>query len=81
MCKTLLNFGLVLDAVVSDYRPNYLCNYLYDLAGAFAQFYERCPVLKAEEPERSNRLAVCQLTGRVLKCGLELLGIESPERM
>ena len=81
LCKTLLNFGLVLEAVVSDYRPNYLCNYLYDLAGAFAQFYERCPVLKAEEPERSNRLAVCQLTGRVLKCGLELLGIESPERM
>ena len=81
LCKHLLNFGLVLEAVVGDYRPNYLCNYLFELAGFFARFYENCPVLKAEGTERATRLAICELTGRVLKQGLELLGISAPERM
>lgn len=81
LCKTLLNFGLVLEAVVGDYRPNYLCTYLYELAGAFARFYEKCPVLKADALERSTRIAICKLTSRVLRQGLHLLGIEAPERM
>jgi arginyl-tRNA synthetase len=79
--KHLLRFGLVLDAVADDYRPNFLCNYLYELAGLFAGFYENCPVLKGEPAERSSRLALCDLTGRVLKQGLELLGIEVLEQM
>jgi arginyl-tRNA synthetase len=79
--KQLLNFGLVLESVVEDYRPNFLCNYLYELAGGLARFYENCPVLKAEEPVRSSRLALCDLTGRVIKQGLELLGIETLEQM
>ena len=69
LAKHLLNFGLVLEAVVEEYRPNFLCNYLYDLAGHFARFYENCPVLKANESERSTRLLLCDLTGRVLKQG------------
>ena len=81
LCKHLLNFGLVVEAVISDYRPNYLCNYLFELAGFFARFYENCPVLKSAGTERATRLAVCELTGRVLKQGLGLLGIEAPERM
>ncbi len=81
LAKQLLNFGFVLKAVAEDYRPNYLCNYLYDLAGQFAKFYETCPVLKASEEEREVRLALCELTGRVLKLGLETLGIETIERM
>lgn len=81
LAKHLLNFGLVLAAVVEEYRPNYLCNYLYDLAGRFTRFYETCPVLKAEGRQRSSRLALCDLTGQVLKQGLEVLGIETPERM
>jgi arginyl-tRNA synthetase len=71
----------VLEALAEDYRPNFLCNYLYDLAGLFAGFYENCPVLKAEPAERTSRLALCELTGRVLKQGLELLGIETLEQM
>jgi arginyl-tRNA synthetase len=71
----------VLEAVADEYRPNYLCNYLYDLAGLFARFYEACPVLKAAEPERATRLVLCELTGRVLKQGLEVLGIETTEQM
>ena len=76
LAKQLLNFGSVLEAVTDDYRPNYLCNYLYELAGAFAKFYESCPVLKSEGETRASRLALCELTGRVLKQGLEVLGIE-----
>jgi arginyl-tRNA synthetase len=81
LAKHLLRFGLVIEAVADDYRPNFLCNYLYDLAGLFAGFYENCPVLKAEPAERASRLALADLTGRVLKQGLELLGIETLEQM
>jgi len=81
LAKHLLNFGLVLEAVAEEYRPNYLCNYLYDLAGHFTRFYENCPVLKAAEPERASRLALCDATGRVLKQGLDVLGIEVLEQM
>jgi arginyl-tRNA synthetase len=79
--KQLLQFGLVLKAVGDEYRPNYLCNYLYELAGQFARFYETCPVLKAPEPARASRLALCDLTGRVLRQGLEVLGIETLDQM
>ncbi len=81
LAKQLMNFGLVLEAVAEEYRPNFLCNYLYDLAGLFARFYESCPVLKAEGAERATRLLLCELTGRVLKQGLEALGIETTEQM
>ena len=81
LAKHLLNFGLTLEAVAEDYRPNFLCNYLYDLAGYFAGFYEACPVLKAEGAERGSRLALCELTARVLKQGLDVLGIEVLEQM
>ncbi len=81
LAKQLLNFEFALEAVATDYRPNYLCNYLYELAGAFAKFYESCPVLKSEGETRASRLALCSLTGRVLKQGLEALGIEVVEQM
>ncbi len=81
LAKHLLNFGLVVEAVAEEYRPNYLCNYLYELAGHFTAFYEHCPVLKAGGADRARRLALCDLTGRVLRQGLGLLGIETPERM
>ncbi|MCX8108504.1 MAG: arginine--tRNA ligase [Verrucomicrobiae bacterium] len=81
LAKHLLGFGTVLEAVAREYRPNYLCNYLFELAGCFTDFYENCPVLKAPEPTQSNRLLLCDLTARVLKQGLEVLGIGTPERM
>jgi len=81
VAKHLLNFGLVLEAVAEDYRPNFLCNYLYDLAGHFARFFENCPVLKAPAAERASRLILCDLTARVLKQGLETLGIQTLEQM
>jgi arginyl-tRNA synthetase len=81
LAKHLLNFGLTLEAVAEEYRPNFLCNYLYELAGKFTSFYENCPVLKADDATRASRLALCDLTARVLKQGLETLGIETVEQM
>jgi arginyl-tRNA synthetase len=81
LAKGLLQFGLVLEAVAEECRPNYLCNYLYDLAGWFTNFYENCPVLKSSPEERPVRLALCELTGKVLRQGLEALGIETTELM
>jgi arginyl-tRNA synthetase len=81
LARHLLNFGLTLEAVAEEHRPNFLCNYLFELAGLFARFYENCPVLKAEPAERASRLILCDLTARVLKQGLEVLGIETLEQM
>ena len=77
----LCQFAEIVPAVLNDFRPNLLANYLYELANAFHSFYEACPVLKSEEPARSSRLALCELTGRVLAKGLDLLGIKVPEKM
>jgi arginyl-tRNA synthetase len=81
LAKHLLNFGLTLEAVAEEYRPNFLCNYLYELAGKFTAFYENCPVLKAEAATRASRLVLCDLTARLLQQGLEALGIETVEQM
>jgi arginyl-tRNA synthetase len=77
----LCQFAEVVPAVLNDFRPNLLANYLYELANAFHSFYEACPVLKSDEPARSSRLGLCELTGRVLAKGLDLLGIKVPEKM
>ncbi len=78
----LLGFGSVVAAVADLSEPHRLCNYLFDVAQAFTSFYESCPVLKAEEESvRQSRLALSALTLRVLLRGLDLLGIEVPERM
>jgi arginyl-tRNA synthetase len=81
LAKHLLNFGLILEAVADEYRPNFLCNYLYELAGHFTAFYENCPVLKSEPEIRASRLLLCDLTARVLQQGLAVLGIETLEQM
>lgn len=77
----LVQFDEAVQSVAADCLPNALCSYLYDLAGTFMSFYECCPVLKADEPTRSARLALCDLTARVIQKGLELLGIEVIEQM
>jgi len=82
LAKHLLTFGLTLEAVAEELRPNYLCNYLFELAGKFTGFYENCPVLKAaDEATRGSRLTLCHLTARVLQQGLATLGIETLEQM
>ena len=77
----LVRFGEALEDVEIDYRPNVLTAWLYELAGCYSSFYDALPVLKAEGNERNSRLAVCDLTGRILRQGLELLGIGTVEKM
>jgi len=81
LARHLLNFGMVLEAAAAEYRPNFLCNYLYELAAYFMGFFENCPVLKAEGELRGSRLVLCDLTAKVLKQGLDVLGIETLEQM
>nr|MBA3542859.1 arginine--tRNA ligase [Chthoniobacterales bacterium] len=81
LARRLAQFAETVPQVLHDFRPNLLANYLFELANAFHAFYEACPVLKADEPARATRLALCELTARTLQCGLDLLGIGVPEKM
>ena len=77
----IVRFGEAIEDVEVDYRPNVLTAWLYDLAGCYSTLYDALPVLKAEGEERTSRLALCDLTGRILRQGLELLGIGTVEKM
>jgi arginyl-tRNA synthetase len=77
----LTRFGDVVDEVGRTLQPHRFCNYLYDLSGALAIFYEQCPVLQSSGAVRDSRLALCSATKRVLASGLTMLGIEPLERM
>jgi len=77
----LLSFGRALADVEASLEPHKLCGYLYGLAATFSTFFEACPVLKSEAAERASRLTLCELTARTLATGLNLLGIEAPDRM
>jgi arginyl-tRNA synthetase len=82
LAVALVQFAEALDRVVNDYRPNHLTAYLFELASRYSDFFENCPVLKAESDElRTSRLLLCDLTARTLECGLNLLGIQVVERM
>src|SRR5436309_5655386 len=81
LAKRLCQFAETVPQVLNDFRPNILANYLFEAANSFHTFYEACPVLKSEEPTRSSRLVLCDLTAQVLKRGLGLLGIQVPEKM
>ncbi|MFM8283008.1 MAG: arginine--tRNA ligase [Planctomycetaceae bacterium] len=81
LALALLRFGEVLEDVEADYRPNLLTAWLYDVAGRYSAFYDALPILKADEPSRTSRLALADLTGRVLRKGLDLLGIGTVRRM
>jgi arginyl-tRNA synthetase len=78
----MLRLPEVLELAAAELKPNIVTDYLFDLANAFSTFFEECPVLKAESPERrDSRLALCDLTARTLKFGLGLLGIDVVDRM
>jgi arginyl-tRNA synthetase len=81
LAKRICQFAEIVPQVLNDFRPNILANYLFELGNSFHTFYEACPVLKSDEPVRGSRLALCDLSGRVLQRGLDLLGIKVPEKM
>lgn len=78
----LLQLAEALQDVVADYRPSQLTSYLFDLAKCFSDFYHQCPVLTADSPPlRTSRLLLCDLTGRTIRQGLDLLGIHVVDKM
>jgi arginyl-tRNA synthetase len=81
LTKKILQFPDVVPAILDGFKPNILANYLYELAAQFHGFYESCPVLSAEPLTRETRLLLCDVFARLLQSGLELLGIEVPEKM
>lgn len=81
LAKHLLKLDEVLDTVTREFIPNRICEYLFELSQKFSQFYESCQVLNAEEPVRTSRLILCDLTARTIKTGMSLLGIDVPDRM
>ncbi len=81
LAKRLLRFPSVVLRATQLYRPSILADYLYDLAQTYSSFYQNLPFLKAEEGVRESRIRLCGLTARTLRTGLELLGIETPDRI
>lgn len=81
LAVNLVLVGDVVDRVESEQLPSLLCTHLYELSQAYNQFYEHCPVLRADEPVRTSRLALCEATATALADGLALLGIEVLEKI
>lgn len=77
----LLRLQETLEQVAADGLPHYLCGYLYEVATLFMRFYEACPILNAEPAVRDSRLLLCRRTADTVRTGLNLLGIETVERM
>ncbi|HLU96031.1 MAG TPA: DALR anticodon-binding domain-containing protein, partial [Thermobifida alba] len=82
LALALLGFGPTVALVGDELAPHRLCGYLFDLAQTLTAFYEHCPVLAADTPERrDSRLALCAAALRILVQGLDLLGVQAPEQM
>ena len=81
LAKHILQLEEILRDVERDLLPNRICLYLFELSQKFNQFYDKCPVLQAEEPHKTSRLILADLTARTIKLGLSLLGINVLERM
>lgn len=82
LAMQLIRFEDAILDVLVDYRPNLLTNYLFELTQTFFEFYEKCPILEASSPElRISRLQLCDLAGRTVRQGLELLGIAVVDQM
>jgi arginyl-tRNA synthetase len=81
LARRLLAYPTVIADTMATYSPHKLCTYLFEVAQHFTSFYEHCPVMKADEPVRTSRLALCDVTARTLAHGLDLLGITAPQAM
>ncbi|MDG1444241.1 MAG: arginine--tRNA ligase [Pseudomonadales bacterium] len=77
----LLQFPEAIDSVTDEFQANILCNYLFEVSGQFMSFYEACPILNQDDEIMNSRLMIADITSKVLKQGLELLGIQTVEKM
>lgn len=82
LLKRISQYPEVILAAGHQYSPAQVANYIYELTKEFNQFYQSVPILKEENKEMLEfRVALCALTARVIKSGMDLLGVEVPERM
>ncbi len=81
LIRKLLELDCIIAEVEKELLPNRLCGYLFELSQIFNRFYDQVPILKASEPSRTSRLALCSITADTLKLGMTLLGIPTLERM
>lgn len=77
----LLQFPEAINSVTDDFQANVLCNYLFEVSGQFMSFYEACPILNQDDEIKNSRLIIADITSKILKQGLELLGIQTVEKM
>ncbi|WP_420451088.1 arginine--tRNA ligase [Ilumatobacter sp.] len=81
LARLVLAHPTAVEAALDTFSPHKLCTWLHELATAFSAFYEHCPILGSDEAVRTSRLALADLTARVLERSLAMLGIAAPERM
>jgi arginyl-tRNA synthetase len=82
LATKLMQFPEILERISQRGQPHTLCSYVYEVAGLFSSFYEHCPILAADnEEQKQSRLRLAALAGKTIKQGLNLLGIETLERM
>jgi arginyl-tRNA synthetase len=82
LIKELMKFSGVVEQAAREMRPHYICNYAYDLSTVFSNFYQSCPVLKAENDKLRNfRLSLVYAAKNILKDCLNLVGMEALEKM
>ena len=77
----LVRFPEIVLRAAHSYKPNALADYLYDLAQTYSTFYQNVPFLKAPEGVRESRVRLCAIVAKILRMGLDLLGIETPSRI
>lgn len=81
LARKLLGFEAAVEQAAAEFRPHFLCLYLYELAGAFSSFYKADKVMVEDAAVRGRRLLLCSRTLRTLETGLHILGLETLERM
>ena len=81
LAMKLVRFSEAVIRATESYKPSVLADYLYDLASAYSTFYQNVPFLKAPEGVRESRIRLCGAVAKVLRQGLTLLGVETPERI
>jgi arginyl-tRNA synthetase len=81
LLRLLVRFEDVVRGAAERYSPNVVANYLFEVAQVFNLFYQRLPILKEDEGVRGFRLGLTVAVGKVMRLGLDLLGIRAPERM
>ena len=81
LIKQLMKYTSAIESAGNEFKPNLMAAYLYDLASVFNRFYKSCKVISEDEKKMNFRLGLVAATAQVIKNGLDLLGIDSPERM